>query len=293
MSTTRTGSYPIGFRRGWSDWQKRSVKGLAEWAKESGFEVLDLMNVTAEDLGALREAGLRIGSADLLDFGKIMSNDPGQRKELVQKNVDYVKRLTPLGAKAFFTCIIPGDPSKPRSENHALAVECFTPIAEACAAAGASLAIEGWPGGGPHYANLCCNPETTRAFIRDVGRGVGLNYDPSHLIRLGIDHVRFVREFAPFIRHVHAKDTELDAEALYEFGTQGAAFTKPHGFGEWTWRYTLPGRGVTRWREVFHVLSIANYAGAVCIELEDENFNGSEDGEKTALTQSLEFLQSV
>jgi sugar phosphate isomerase/epimerase len=244
-------------------------------------------------LQTLHNAGVKIGSVDLLDFGNLLSNDAAKRKELVSKNINYVKPLGTAGVKVFFTCIIPGDPTKTRADNYKLAIETFTPIAHACAESGASLAIEGWPGNAPHFANLCCTPETYRAFINDIGRGVGINYDPSHLIRLGVDHLRFLKEFLPHVKHVHAKDTELDADALYEFGTQGAAFAKPHGFGEWTWRYTIPGHGIARWGEIFKMLESAGYAGAVSIELEDENFNGSEQGEKAALLHSLNYLQSV
>jgi sugar phosphate isomerase/epimerase len=195
--------------------------------------------------------------------------------------------------KAFFTCLIPGDATKKRAENYALAVESFSPIAHACADAGASIAIEGWPGSAPHYANLGCTPETVRSFLKDVGRGVGVNYDPSHLIRLGVDHLRFLNEFAPHVKHVHAKDTQLDAEALYEFGTQPSAFAKPHGFGEWTWRYTLPGLGAANWNQIMTTLKSSGYHGAISIELEDENFNGTEEGEKKALLQSRDFLSGI
>lgn len=290
---TQTGHFPIGFRRGWSKWQHAGTAALAHWAKENGFAVLDLMNIAPDDLMSLAAAGMSLGSVDLLDFGQIMSNDVGKRREVIQKNLAAVAQLAPLGARAWFTCIIPGDPTKPRGENYKLAVECFTPIAAACAKLGASLAIEGWPGMPPHYANLCCTPETMRAFIRDVGPGVGVNYDPSHLIRLGVDHIRFLKEFAPHVRHVHAKDSELFPDALYEFGSQGAAFAKPHGFGEWTWRYTIPGKGAARWKEIFDLLTDAGYTGAVSVELEDESFNDSEDGEKAALLQSLAFLRQV
>jgi sugar phosphate isomerase/epimerase len=289
---TRTGNYPIGFRRGGSEWQK-DLRSLASWAKESGFDAIDLGRVNADDMKTLKDAGLRVGSVDLLDFGQLMSNDSGKRKELQEKNIAYVKEAAALGAKAMFTCLIPGDPTKKRAENYKLAVECFGPIADACASAGAALAIEGWPGPNPHLANLCCTPETVRAFIKDVGRGAGLNYDPSHLIRLGVDHVRFLREFIEQVQHVHAKDTELDGDALYEYGAPTAAFAKPHGFGEWTWRYTLPGHGVARWGEIFKVLKSAGFNGVVSVELEDENFNGSTDGEKAGFKHSLAYLQGV
>ncbi|HWP40139.1 MAG TPA: hypothetical protein VNL70_04390, partial [Tepidisphaeraceae bacterium] len=157
---TRTGSFPIGFRRGWSDWQKKSVHELAQWASSSGFALLDLMNVSIQDLKTVRDAGLDAGSIDLLDFGRIMTDDPSARKQLIAKNIEYIRQLAPAGVKVFFTCIIPADPTRPRAQNYALAVECFAPIAHACAEHGAWLAVEGWPGGAPHLANLCCTPET-------------------------------------------------------------------------------------------------------------------------------------
>ena len=289
---TRSG-FPIGFRRGWSDWQKHDLSSLVTWAKQTGFEVLDLTRATAQDIKTVTGAGLRLGSVDLLDFGNLMHVDAANRRELVAQNVAYVEEMAAAGAKHFFTVVIPGDPAKKRSENYALMLETYGPIAEACANAGASLAVEGWPGGPPYFASLVCTPETVRSFLKDIGRGAGLNYDASHLIRLGVDHVRFLKEFAAHVKHVHAKDTDVDAEALYEFGSQPATFAKPHGFGEWTWRYTLPGHGVARWNEIASVLKSSGYTGAISVELEDEHFNGTEAGEKAALVHSLNFLKGV
>ncbi len=47
-----------------------------------------------------------------------------------------------------------------------------------------------------------------------------VNFDPSHLIRMGIDPVRFVEEFAPRIAHVHGKYTEILTDRLYDLGTE-------------------------------------------------------------------------
>ena len=290
---TRTGSFPIGFRRAGVEWQKDLAK-LAKWSKSAGFDVIDFTHhSTADDYSILQANGLTVGSVDLLDFGQIMANDPGKRKDVIDANVKYVKEAAASGAKALFTCIIPGDASKKRSENYALAVQCYSPIAQACAEAGAAMAIEGWPGGAPFLANLCCTPETVRQFLKDVGRGAGLNYDPSHLIRLGVDHIRFLKEFAPYVKHVHAKDTDVDADAMYEFGTQAATFAQPHRWGEWTWRYTIPGHGVARWGEIVSILKQSNFKGAISVELEDQNFNGSEEGEKRALDVSIAYLKSI
>jgi sugar phosphate isomerase/epimerase len=288
---TRTGNYPIGFRRGWSDWQKNSAN-LVKWAKENQFEAVDLNRATADDVKLLKDAGLRLGSVDLLQLGDITHPDTAKRKEIIAANIAYVKEAAGWGAKIFFT-IVGGDPTKKRSENYKIAVEAFSPIAETVASVGAKIAIEGYPGGPPHYALLCTTPETYRAFLKDIPKGMAVNYDPSHLIRLRVDHIRFLHEFALHVVHVHGKDTELFPETQYELGLyQGSAFEPGHGFGDHVWRYTIPGHGVTRWTEVFKILKGAGYSGIVSIELEDENFNGSEAGEKAGLVYSRSFLLS-
>lgn len=296
---TRTGSFPIGFRRGGVDWQK-DLAALAGWAKGAGFEVLDLPKASPEDLATLKAAGLRIGTVDLLDWAAMLSTDAAKRKDAVARNTEFVKKHAAAGARLFFTIVMPEAPADPKEkrlsqlENYKLAVESYGALGQAAEQAGASVLIEGWPGGAG-LPNLCCNPETTRALFRDTGtQGLGVNYDPSHLIRMGIDHVRFAQEFATRIKHIHAKDTEVFPEAVYEYGLyQPGVFAKGHRWGDHVWRYTLPGHGVARWSEIFKVLAEAGYTGAVSVELEDENFNGSEAGEKRALAASLAFLASA
>src|SRR5689334_8719189 len=128
---TRTGNFPIGFRRGCSDWQKKDLKALAHWARSSGFDRIDLGTATTDDIKTLRAASLDIGSADLLDFDTIMHSDESKRKECIAKNLAYVKEAAAAGAKVFFTAIIPGDPAKKRAENYKLALESYAPIARA------------------------------------------------------------------------------------------------------------------------------------------------------------------
>jgi sugar phosphate isomerase/epimerase len=292
---TRTGNFPIGFRRGWGDWQRGDVGALARWAKESGFESLDLGWATPADIAAVRAAGINVGSCDLLDYSNLLSTNPAKRRELLDRNLAYVKELSAAGCRIFFTVIVPADPARARGDNYRDALDGYAPICQAVAEAGAVMVIEGAPGRWPHYPNLCCTPETLRPFLSDMGSpAVGVNYDPSHLIRLGVDPLRFLREFAPRVFHVHAKDTLLLADGAYEYGThQAAAFAEPHRWGEHAWRYTLPGRGRTPWADVLRVLEEAGYRGAVSVELEDEEFNGTEAGEKLGLTESLQFLRST
>jgi len=200
---TRTGNFPIGFRRGWTEWFKDTPK-LAAWAKQNGFESIDLNRATLDDIAEVKNAGLKLGSVDLIDLGNITHPDLGKRKELLAANLAYIKESTAAGAKIFFT-IVGADPTKKRNENYKIAVDSFAPLTEAAATAGATIAMEGYPGGSPQLALLATTPETCRAMLKDVPRGLSLNYDPSHLIRLGVDHVRFLKEFIGHVAHVHGQ----------------------------------------------------------------------------------------
>ncbi|MDX1931236.1 MAG: sugar phosphate isomerase/epimerase family protein [Capsulimonadales bacterium] len=287
---TRTGNFAIGFRKGWSEWQ-RDTAAAAKWASENGFEALDLGQPSAEDIDVLKAHGLKLGTVDFP--GGWTDSEPVKRKEAGEKAAAYIKEKADLGAKLFFT-ILPGDASRSRAENYRIALEGFAPVAEAANSVDAYIVIEGWPGGGslPH---LACNPETYRSVIKDIGLpSVAINYDPSHLIRMGIDHIRFLNEFLPHVRHVHGKDTELFPEKAYELGLyQNSAFESPFGYGEHVWRYTIPGHGVARWTEIFKILAAGAFSGIVSVELEDGNFNGSAEGEKSGLLHSLNFLRSA
>jgi sugar phosphate isomerase/epimerase len=286
MSHTRTGQFPIGFRRGWSDWQK-DIAQLARWAKANDFASIDTRG-TAEDLAALAAAGLRPGSVDLIEWKNLLSPDAAKRAAAVAQNRAHIATCAAHGATAFFTVMLPEQPELPRSENFKYMVESYAALMPALEAANARIVIEGWPGPGA----LCCTPETVRAFFREVpSRGAGFNYDPSHLLRMGIDPLRFLREFADRVGHVHGKDTELLAERQYELGTeQPPTFAPGVRFGGTAWRYTIPGHGCMRWGEAFRILADAGYRGQVGIELEDANFNGTEAGEQLGLNLGRQFL---
>jgi len=51
--------------------------------------------------------------------------------------------------------------------------------------------------------------------------------------------------------------------------------------------------GITRWTRICEILKTSGFNGTISVELEDENFNGSEDGEKAGLTASLAYLKAV
>lgn len=284
---TRTGGFPIGFRRGWSDWQK-DLTGAIQWATENGLEVMDLGRDGDKTGKQVIDAGLLIGSVDLAEWEGMISADKGKRAEAVAKNAAYVAACAVYGVVNHFLVMLPENKDLPRSENFGYMVESFNQLAPILEKYKARVIVEGWPGPGA----LCCTPEGYRAFLKECpSEAMGVNYDPSHLIRMGIDPLRFLREFVGRVFHVHGKDTELFAENLYEYGhEQPPTFAKEMGFGSLAWRYTIPGHGVTSWTQVFAILQEAGYAGRVSIELEDMHFNGTEAGEKLGVLQGAQFL---
>ncbi|MDR3690562.1 MAG: sugar phosphate isomerase/epimerase [Fimbriimonas sp.] len=287
MLTTRTGSFPIGFRRGWSDWQK-DLPGLIAWTKANNLGVIDLGGDGDQSAGLLKDAGIIAGSVDLPSWSGLITDDAAKRDEAIAKQAEYVAACGAQGVKNYFLVMLPSDATKPRSENFKLMVEGLNLLVPHLEKHGGRLVIEGWPGPGA----LCCTPEGYRALIKEVpSKSIGINYDPSHLIRMGIDPIRFLEEFADQVYHVHGKDTEIFAEDVYEFGTeQPATFAQGHGFGSTAWRYTIPGHGQMRWIKAFQILAARGYKGAVSIELEDENFNGSEAGEKNGILLGSSYL---
>src|SRR5262249_12733423 len=96
-----------------------------------------------------------------------------------------------------------------------------------------------------------------------------------------IDYARCIREFGKHIVHVHAKDTRIDPDRLYEQGVMGLGWHTAK----------LPGLGDVDWGRFFSALSDTGYRGPVCVEVEDRAYEGSLDNRKRALRQSRRFLE--
>jgi sugar phosphate isomerase/epimerase len=140
--------------------------------------------------------------------------------------------------------------------------------------------LDEWPGG----SNLAVSPAIWRKLFQDIpSPNLGLNFDPSHLVWQHIDYLRALREFGQRIVHVHAKDTRIDQDRLYEHGVLGLGWHTPK----------LPGLGDVAWGKFFSALTDAGYRGAVCIEVEDRAFEASLDDRKRALRQSKRFLEPL
>jgi sugar phosphate isomerase/epimerase len=195
------------------------------------------------------------------------------------------------GARVMFLCLVPEDRTQKIADSLAVYRETFPAIAAACEAADVRIVFEGWPGPAPSYPTLGYTPETWRAMFAAVpSSALGLNYDPSHLVRLGIDYLRVLDEFKERIYHCHGKDTALLSEAQYRYGHLPPALDKAPAFSEGAWRYCVPGDGVVDWGKIAFELSQAGYDGCVSIELEDARFWGSLEKEQQGITRAYQHL---
>ena len=159
---------------------------------------------------------------------------------------------------------------------------------------GVYFALEGWPGPAPHYPTIGCTPEMLRAMFEVIpSKHFGLNYDPSHLVRLGIDYLRFLTEFGDKVNYCHGKDTEILTDDLYETGILPATFETKYGFSEGSWRYTIPGHGAVEWEKVAIRLDGIGYHGPISIELEDHRYWGTLEKEQQGIIKAKEHLKNI
>lgn len=287
---TRTGNFPIGFRRLWMDWHK-DLPGLISWAKSNGLAGIDIGRDADTAGRKVLEAGLKLGSIDLKVWQEMISPSKATRKKAIASNAAYIEKCAALGQMNYFVVMLPEDPARPRAENFDYMVESFAALAPTLEKNNGRIVIEGWPGPGA----LACTPEGYRALFKAVpSKSMGINYDPSHLLRMGIDPLRFLNDFVGRVYHVHGKDTELNSDGLYEYGhEQPPTHGKPPAFGNMSWRYTIPGQGQVRWVEIMKTLKANKYKGMVSIELEDASFNGTEAGEKHGILAGAQYLEAV
>jgi sugar phosphate isomerase/epimerase len=177
------------------------------------------------------------------------------------------------------------DVTKSVGDNLRLAEQVLPPLVEYASGKGVSLVVENCPMEGWHPdgypANLAYSPELWD-WIGSLG--FFLNYDPSHLVWLGIDPVEALRANAEMILHVQAKDAQVDARARNRYGVFGRMIERPTPWETGWWRYRIPGLGSVDWRGVVDALYEAGFDGFVSVEHEDPVWSGSPDKVKQGLT---------
>jgi sugar phosphate isomerase/epimerase len=268
-----------------------SLEQIAHWAHNHGFEALEIavwpsgegerrryagvshINVEGFDPAAVRDL-LRMYNLEISSLAYYPNNlDPdavarAAANEHLMRVIEAAQRLE-VGIVGTF---VGRDQKRSVADNLEDFKRTWPPLVKFARDHNVKIAIENcpmifsadeWPGG----RNLAYSPALWRQMFEIIpDDNFGLNFDPSHLVWQMIDYTRAIRDFAPRIFHVHAKDMEVDRDGLYQHGVMslGVGWQVPR----------LPGLGEVRWDRFISALYAAGYDWVVSIEHEDRKFEG-------------------
>lgn len=277
---------------------ERPLEDVARWAGEHGYEALELAawptvargsrpfvasHVAADAFDAREAERVQRALADnglalsaLAYYDNNLHPDPGERGAIhahVRACVDAAAELGGVPVGTF----VGRDPARSVAENLREAERVLPPLVGYAQERGVKLMIEncvmeGWhPDGGP--GNLAYSPELWEWMFE---LGLWLNFDPSHLLWLGIDPVAALAPYVERVVHAHAKDAETFPAARDRYGFFGRVSTRerdPWDMG-W-WRYRIPGLGQVDFRRYVDTLYEGGFDGTLSVEHEDPVWGGS------------------
>jgi len=273
-----------------------SLEQLARWAKNNGFDMLELAcwppskaerryaGVTHIDVTTLtkskatsirslmRQHDLAISSLGY--YPNPLHPDVAHREMVIEHLKKVIVAAEMIGVPIVGT-FVGRDKDKTLEANFDAFAAVWPPIVKFAADHGIKIAIENcpmifsndeWPGGN----NLAISPAVWRRMFEIIpDANFGLNLDPSHLLWQMIDYERVAYDFRERIIHVHAKDMEIQREELYQHGVMSA------GMG---WQVPrLPGLGQVNWARFIAALYAVGYDYVLSVEHEDRAFEKTED----------------
>jgi len=282
---------------------------VADWSAQAGFEALeiacwprasgetrryagtshiDVDGLTAgqagEITGALAAKGLTISALGY--YPNPLHPEAGHRDQVIGHLRKVIAAAGLMGVEVVNT-FVGGDRTLTLDQNWERALAIWPDTLSFARDHGVTVAFENcpmifsqdeWPGG----HNIAYSPRIWRR-IFNAWDGVGMNFDPSHLVWQMIDQGRFIREFGARMVHVHAKDVMIDRDGLYENGVMSV------GMG---WQVPrMPGLGDIEWSGIFSGLYRAGYDGPVIIEHEDRNFEGTDERVKRGFLLARDILR--
>ena len=139
--------------------------------------------------------------------------------------------------------------------------EVFGPLASVAAGEGVRIAFENCDMGGtweqPRW-NIAHAPRAWEMLFDAVpGDALGLEWEPCHQMVSLIDPIPQLRQWVGKVYHVHGKDATIAWDVIRREGIRSG---KPV-----VWHRT-PGFGDTNWTDIFSILRMAGFRGAIDIE---------------------------
>ena len=256
----------------------------------AGITHIDVTDFTADDAARVHEsiAATGVSMSALGYYPNPLTADLAESTVAVEqiKRVITAARMLGLGVMNTF---VGRDHTLSVDANWPRFLETWRPIIAHAEAEGVKVGIENcpmsftkdeWPGG----KNLATSPAIWRRMFSDIpSDNFGLNFDPSHFVWQQMDISKALKEFAPKLFHIHAKDARVDIARRDDVGV----LAHPNLYHT----PKLPGMGDVNWGQFFALLNDAGYKGPVCVEVEDRAYEATLDGRKAALRTSCNYLR--
>ena len=287
-----------------------SLDAIAPWAKDAGYQALEVACWPSTGGRDFEAAHLPVGSfgesdADqtrrlLEEHGLSISalayyennlHPSAERREEIRRHLLQVIDAAALLEVPYVGTFIGRDWTRSVAENLREAETIFPALVEYAGERNVRIIIEncvmeGWhPDGYP--GNLAYSPELWE-WMFDLG--LYLNYDPSHLLWMGIDPIEAVRPYVDKVVHAQAKDIELFPERRNRYGWPGRAVVREDPWDTGWWRYRVPGRGQVDWAHLIDTLYEQGYDGVLSVEHEDPVWGGTPDKVRIGLSVAQQTL---
>ena len=292
-----------------------SIYEKIDWAAKTGFKTLevscwprvntrdysgsdiDVANFTKEEADKLnaflKEKDMTI--ATLAYYDNNLDHDLEKRKGYNDHLIKVIDAAALLGVKNVGT-FIGRDMTLPIEDNFDEMEKVFKPILEYAKEKNVRIIIEncsmpGWHESG-WAGTISYSPELwDEMFKRLPYDNFGLNYDPSHLVWLGIDYLEGLKNYKNRIFQVHAKDTEVFHDKLKNcYSIFGKQLNRKDNWDMGYWRHRMPGKGDIDWDKFMSVLKEIGYKDEVIIEHEDLEYQDTLEKVKEGLTLGYKFL---
>ena len=219
--------------------------------------------------------------------------DPDARRAIHAHVAACIEAAALLGCPSVGT-FVGRDPSRTVAENLAEAERVFKPLVDLAGERGVALIVENCPMEGWHPdgypGNLAYSPELWEWMF---SLGLLLNFDPSHLLWLGIDPIAALRPYVDRVAHAHAKDAEVFPERRDRYGVFGKTVERTDGWDSGWWRYRMPGLGQIDWPRFVDALYEGGFDGVLSVEHEDPVWGGDPERVKAGLDVAHRTLRPL
>jgi len=247
-------------------------------------DLSDFTQAMADDARALCEKhGVAISA---LGYYSVPLSAQAEQAEAAIAHLHKVIDAAPMLGLTNVNSFVGANQHKSLDENFELFANVWPDIIRHAEERGVRIGIENCPmlyaNTWPFGLNLARTPAIWRRMFEMIPSDhFGLNYDPSHLQMQLLDPIAPIREFGEKIFHAHAKDMRVDAHRLNDLGSLALPMDRSTA--------KIPGLGDIDWGAFIGALTDAGYDGPVCVEVEDEAF----EGELARRQQSLRISRNV